>query len=157
MIRSISLSNKSRVRRAAMQKNVTGRIREKVETEPFAGKLGLKVVALEPGYSKVEMKVSPEMANIFGATHGGAILSLIDEAFETASNSHGVLAVALNVNIQYLRPAGKGDLLTAEAREVSRSKRISTNQIDVKNAAGRQIAGAQCMAFIKGDKLPFLE
>jgi len=88
-----------------MQKNVTGRIREKVETEPFAGKLGLKVVALEPGYSKVEMKVSPEMANIFGATHGGAIFSLIDEAFETASNSHGVMAVALNVNIQYLRPA----------------------------------------------------
>jgi len=40
---------------------------------------------------------------------------------------------------------------------VSRSKKISTYQIDVKNAAGRQIAGAQCMAFIKGDKLPFLE
>ncbi len=140
-----------------MQKNVTGRIREKVETEPFAGKLGLKVVALEPGYSKVEMIVSPEMANIFGATHGGAIFSLIDEAFETASNSHGVMAVALNVNIQYLRPACEGDLLAAEAREVSRSKKISTYQIDVKNAAGRQIAGAQCMAFIKGDKLPFLE
>ncbi len=140
-----------------MEKDVTGRIRKKVESEPFAGKLGLKVVALEPGHSKVEMKVTPEMANIFGATHGGAIFSLIDEAFETASNSHGVMAVALNVNIQYLRPAFAGDQLTAEAKEVSRSKRISTYQIDVTNAAGQQIAGAQCMAFIKGDKLPFLE
>jgi acyl-CoA thioesterase len=140
-----------------MQKDVAGVIRKKVESEPFAGRLGLKVVALEPGHSKVEMKVTPEMANIFGATHGGAIFSLIDEAFETASNSHGVMAVALNVNIQYLRPACEGDLLTAEAREVSRSKRISTYQIDVTNAEGRHIAGAHCMAFIKGDKLPFLE
>lgn len=140
-----------------MQKDITGRIRKKVETEPFAGKLGLKVVALEPGYSKIEMKVSPEMANIFGATHGGAIFSLIDEAFETASNSHGVMAVALNVNIQYLRPAFEGDLLTAEAKEVSRSKRISTYEIDVSNGNGQKVASAQCMAYIKGDKLPFLD
>lgn len=140
-----------------MHKDVAGKIRKRVETEPFAGKLGLKVVALEPGYSKVEMKVTPEMANIFGAAHGGAIFSLIDEAFETASNSHGVVAVALSVNIQYLRPASPGDLLTAEAKEVSRSKRISTYQIDVKNASGQHISGAQCMAFIKGDRLPFLE
>lgn len=140
-----------------MQKDITGRIRKKVETEPFAGKLGLKVVALEPGYSKIEMKVTPEMANIFGATHGGAIFSLIDEAFETASNSHGVMAVALNVNIQYLRPAFEGDLLTAEAKEVSRSKRISTYEIDVSNGNGQKVASAQCMAYIKGDKLPFLD
>lgn len=140
-----------------MHKDVTGMIREKVETEPFAGRLGLKVVALERGYSKVEMKITPEMANIFGATHGGAIFSLIDEAFEITSNSHGVMAVALNVNIQYLRPACAGDLLTAEAREVNRSKQISTCQIDVTNAEGRQIASARCLAFIKGDKLPFLE
>jgi acyl-CoA thioesterase len=140
-----------------MHKDVTGGIRKRVESEPYAGKMGLKVVALEPGYSKVEMKVTPEMANIFGAAHGGAIFSVIDEAFETASNSHGVMAVALSVNIQYLRPAGAGDLLTAEAREVSRTKRISTYQIDVKNAAGQIVAGAQCMAFVKGDKLPFLE
>lgn len=140
-----------------MQKDVTGKIRKKVETEPFADKLGLKVVDLGPGRSRVEMKVTPEMANIFGAAHGGAIFSLIDEAFETASNSHGVMAVALNVNIQYLRPAFAGDLLTAEAREVSRSKKIGTYNIDVANGKGQIVASAQCMAFIKGDKLPFLD
>ncbi len=140
-----------------MQKDVAGAISRKVESEPFANKLGLKVAAIGPGCSKIEMKVTGEMANIFGAAHGGAIFSLIDEAFETASNSHGVVAVALNVNIQYLRPARAGDLLTAEAREVSRSRRISTYQINVTDAAGQLIAGAQCMAFVKGDKLPFLD
>ena len=64
-----------------MKHEITGMIRKKVKTEPFAGKLGLKVTALEPGYAKVEMKVTPSMANIFGAAHGGAIFSLIDEAF----------------------------------------------------------------------------
>lgn len=114
-----------------MEQDNIGAILERAKDEPFAGKLGLKVAALKPGYSKVEMQVTGEMANIFGATHGGAIFSLIDEAFEIASNSHGVLAVALNVNIQYMRPAFAGELLTAEAKEVSRSKRISTYQIDV--------------------------
>ena len=140
-----------------MQNKITGRIRKEVETEPFAGKLGLKVAVLEPGYAKVEMTVTPGMANIFGAAHGGAIFSLIDEAFEVASNSHGVMAVALNVNIQYIRPALAGDMLTAEAKEVSRSKKISTYDIDVHNANAQKIASARCMAFIKGDKLPFLE
>lgn len=140
-----------------MKKDVTGMIRKKVETEPFAGKMELKVAELQTGYARVEMKVTPEMANIFGAAHGGAIFSLIDEAFEITSNSHGVMAVALGVNIQYLRPARVGDFLTAEAREVNRSKQISTCQIDVTDAAGRQIASARCLAFIKGDKLPFLE
>ena len=74
-----------------------------------------------------------------------------------ASNSHGVMAVALNVSIQYIRPALVGDMLTAVAKEESRSKRISTYDIDVHNANAQKIASARCLAFIKGDKLPFLE
>ncbi len=80
-----------------MKKDAIEIILRRVENEPFSKKLGIKVIALEQGFSKVQMKVAEDMANIYGAAHGGAIFSLIDEAFETASNSHGVIAVALNV------------------------------------------------------------
>lgn len=140
-----------------MQDDVAGRIRKEVESEPFARKLGIRVAALGPGYSRVEMEVTPDMANIYGPAHGGAVFSLIDEAFEIASNSHGVMAVALNVNITYVRPACVGDALVAEAKETNRSKRISTYEIEVKNEKGRKIASAQCLAYIKGDRIPFLE
>jgi acyl-CoA thioesterase len=74
-----------------------GKVREaifrRVEKEPFARKFDLKLLDLAEGYSKVTMTFTPDMENIFGMAHGGAIFALMDEAFETASNSHGTMAV----------------------------------------------------------------
>jgi len=53
------------------------------------------------------MTFTPDMENMFGMAHGGAIFSLIDAAFEVASNSHGTMAVALNMNVYYLAPPEK--------------------------------------------------
>ena len=90
-----------------MDDRVRAAIFRQVEKEPFAQKFGLKLVALDEGYSKVEMDFTPDMENIFGMAHGGALFALMDEAFETASNSHGTMAVALNMNITYLSSPAK--------------------------------------------------
>jgi len=74
-----------------MDPKIKEAIFRQVAAEPFAKKFGLKLVDLAEGYSKVEMVFTPDMANMFGAAHGGALFALIDEAFETASNSHGTL------------------------------------------------------------------
>jgi len=63
------------------------------------------------------------MENMFGMAHGGAIFSLIDAAFEVASNAHGTMAVALNMNVHYLAPPEKGTRLTAEAQEINKTKK----------------------------------
>ena len=50
---------------------------------------------LEDGYSVVHKIYEPEnMANIYARAHGGAIYALIDEAFETAGQTDGTIAVA---------------------------------------------------------------
>ncbi len=64
-----------------MDEKVREAIFAQVEKEPFAKKFGLKLIGLERGYSKVEMKFTPDMENLFGAAHGGALFALIDEAF----------------------------------------------------------------------------
>lgn len=140
-----------------MENKVFDAIYKKLESEPYANKLGLKLINLDYGYSIVEMSVTKEMENIFGMAHGGAIFSLIDEAFEAASNSHGTISVALSVNVFYVKPPSIGDILYAEAKEISKTKRIGNYDIRVKNNKGDLIAACQAMVYRKQEKLPFLD
>ncbi len=130
---------------------------KQVRAEPYAKKMGMELIELDEGYSKVKMAFKEDMENIFGMAHGGAIFSLIDEAFETAANSHGTTAVALSMNITYIKPASAGDVLYAEAKEVSRSGRIGTYTIKVENDSGNLIAICQALVYRKKDELPFLD
>ncbi len=139
------------------EKRIIEALRERVARESYAKNLGLKLVALEPGYSKVEATFDESMENIFGMVHGGAIFSLIDEAFQLAANAHGTVAVAINMNITYHNPAPKGKKLIAEANEVSRSRRIGTYSIQVTDDDGNLVASSQSTAYRKKDELPFLD
>jgi acyl-CoA thioesterase len=124
--------------------------------EPYARLLGMELLDLEAGRAAVRLKIGKDMSNLFDTAHGGAIFSAIDGAFELAANSHGTVAVALSMNVNFLAPAPSGLTITAEAREVSRSNRISTYQIELRSDEGRLIASCQAMAYRKKDKLPFL-
>ena len=131
-------------------------LKEHFDKEPYAKLLGIKLTELEEGRAVVEMKLSADDNNLLGATHGGAIFSLIDAAFELTVNSHGTIAVALNVSINYINPVSAGETIYAEGIEVSKSNRIATCRIVVKGEDGRIIATCQTMAYRKKDKLPFL-
>ncbi|MBP1720275.1 MAG: hotdog fold thioesterase [Deltaproteobacteria bacterium] len=139
-----------------MDPKVKEAIFRQVEAEPFAQKFGLKLVDLGEGYSKVQMVFTPDMANMFGAAHGGALFALIDEAFETASNSHGTLAVALNLNITYIASPEPATTLVAEAKEFSRTNRTAGYAIQVVTSQGQLIASCQALVYRKGTPLPFL-
>jgi len=136
---------------------IFGALRKRVAGETFGSTLGLKVVALQPGYAKVEGTFPASSKNIFGTVHGGAIFSLLDEAFGCAANSHGTVAVALNVDVTYHNPAREGRRLTAEAREVHRSRKIGTYYITVTDEDGTLVATCQAVAYRKADPLPFLD
>src|SRR4030043_906067 len=112
-----------------MDNKIKEAIFRKVENEPFVQKFGIKLLDLDEGYSKVEMEFTPDMENFLGMAHGGALFALIDEAFETASNSHGTVAVALNMNITYIAPPSPESRLTAKAREISRTQRTAVYAI----------------------------
>jgi acyl-CoA thioesterase len=127
-----------------------------VENEPYAKNLGLKLVELELGYSKVEMDYRPDaMDNIYQRAHGGAIYSLIDEAFETSCQTHGDIAVALNVNVSYISSPEPGARLCAISKESSKSKKIAHYDICVTDENGNVIATCKCIAFRTGKPIPF--
>ena len=71
---------------------------QRINQDPFAGFLGIELLELGEGYSRVAMTVGEHMLNFYGMPHGGAIFSLADAAFAAAGNSYGRVAVALNVS-----------------------------------------------------------
>ena len=139
-----------------MDERVKEAMFRQVGKEPFARKFGLRLVDLDAGYSKVEMQLTPDMENIFGMAHGGAIFALIDEAFETAGNSHGTVAVALNMNITYISAPPPDTKLTAEAREISKTSKTASYDIKVTDGQNNLIATCQALVYRKGNPLPFL-
>ena len=141
-----------------MDHKVRDAIYQAVGKEPFAQALKMELVALEAGFSAVEMTYEPAgMDNIYGRAHGGAIFALIDEAFETVGQTDGTVAVALNVNVSYVASPEAGARLRAEAREVSRTKRTAGYAIRVTERDGRLIATCQALAYRTGKAIPFLE
>lgn len=139
-----------------MDERVKQAIFKKVEKEPFAQKFGIRLIDLEEGYSKVEMKLTSDMENFLGMAHGGALFAVIDEAFETASNSHGTVAVALNMNITYISPPSPGSGLIAEAREISRTQRTAVYNIKLFDEQNLLIASCEALVYRKKEALPFL-
>jgi acyl-CoA thioesterase len=142
---------------AAMERKIFNALFKRVDWEPYAQLLGLKLKKVDKGYSLVEMTIREEMKNILGSTHGGAIFSLIDEAFETASNSHGTIAVALNMNVTFIAPPSQGAVLQAEAREINLTTRTATYLINVTEGEDRLIATCQALVYRKKEMLPFIE
>jgi len=131
-------------------------LKRRFSDEPYAKAFGISVVDLEVGRATLQMKTNESMNNIFNCTHGAAVFSLIDAAFELAVNSHGTVAVALGVNVSYLSAPHPGELLQAEGREVNRSRKIAACQIDVTGEDGRIVATCQALAYCKKEELPFL-
>jgi acyl-CoA thioesterase len=109
------------------------------DRDRFAAHNGMELVDISPGRAKVRMKVAQHHLNGLDRVHGGAVFSLADLAFAAASNSHGAAAMGVNASIAFVREA-VGEVLYAEAEEISRSRRLATYTVTVTDAGGRRVA-----------------
>ena len=114
-------------------------IKRFVENDRFAKHLGIEMLEYGQGRAKARMEIKQHHLNSAGMLHGGATFALADAVFSAASNSHGTLAVAINVSISYFKAASTG-VLYAEGKEVSLNPKLATYLIDVKDEAGNAIA-----------------
>ncbi|MEE9494956.1 MAG: PaaI family thioesterase [Desulfobacterales bacterium] len=140
-----------------MDQKVSNAIYEAVKKEPFAKVMKMNLVELELGYSAVEMIYDPaSMNNIYERAHGGAVFALIDQAFETAGQTDGTIAVALNVNVTFVSSPEPGVKLRAEANKVSQTKKTAGYNIRVTAEKDNLIATCSALAYRTGKPIPFL-
>lgn len=118
----------------------------------FARHCGIEILEVASGKAKTRLVVQPHHLNGVGIVQGGAIFTLADFAFAGASNSHGTVAVALNVSITFIKATRSGTL-TAEAEEVSRGSRVGTYIIRVIDELGEVVALFQGLAYRKQEQL----
>lgn len=111
-----------------------------MEHDLFSQWLGIEVLEVKEGYSKIKMKIRKEMVNGFGIVHGGIAFSLADSAFAFACNNRNVLSVALDTSINFTKPVHVDDLLTAEALELHNGRSTGLYHITIRNQRDHTVA-----------------
>jgi len=115
-------------------------VNKMLETDAFSNWLGIGVIELKEGYSKITMTVRSEMLNGLGVVHGGIAFSLADSAFAFACNSRNNLSLALDTSINFLKPVYINDVLIAEATEIHNGKSTGLYLIKITNQKDQTVA-----------------
>lgn len=150
------LSGKS-ARRSLKENNMDNLYTEVVDhmmkNDLFSQWLGIEVLEVREGYSKIKMAVREEMINGFGIVHGGIAFSLSDSAFAFACNNRNNLSVALDTSINFIKPVHPGDILTAEAKELHNGKSTGLYHITIQNQRNHIVALFKGTCFRTGKPL----
>ncbi len=122
--------------------------KELISRDRFASLTGIELLEAGDGQARAKLEVTEDHLNGLGIVQGGAIFTLADVAFAAASNSHGKIAVGINVNISFLKATGRG-MLYAEAIETARNPKIASYLIKVTDEQGGLVASCQGMVYRK--------
>jgi len=118
----------------------------------FAAHCDIELLEVGAGYAKAKMAIGEHHLNGVDTVHGGAIFTLADLVFAAACNSHGTIAVAVNVSISYMKAARQGTLI-AEGEEAACHPRLGSYTIRVTDDEGDLVAIFQGMAYRKKERL----
>lgn len=119
----------------------------------FSQWMGVQVLEIREGYSRICMEVRSEMVNGFGIVHGGIPFSLADSAFAFACNNRNNLSVALDCSITFTKAINTGDVLTAEAKEIHNGRSTGVYLITISNQHEQQVALFKGTCFRTAKKL----
>jgi acyl-CoA thioesterase len=123
------------------------------KNDRFAERANIELLTVSPGRARARMTLHEHHLNGYGTVQGGAIFTLADFAFAAASNSHGSVAVAVNVSITFMKAARTGTLW-AEAREISKNFKLGSYTVEVRDDQEELVALFQGMVYRKSEKIP---
>jgi len=124
-----------------------------MDHDAFSQWLGIEVLEITEGYSRISMTIRKEMVNGFGIVHGGVPFAFADSAFAFACNNRNNLSVALDVTISFMKAMHIGDMLTAEAKEIHNGRSTGVYLITIHNQKSEQVALFKGTCFRTGKTL----
>ena len=128
-------------------------VTQMMKNDLFSQWLGITVLQIKEGYSKIQMTLREEMINGFGVIHGGIAFSLADSAFAFACNNRNNISMALDTSITFTKATKPGDVLTAEAKELHNGRSTGLYLITVTNQDNEQVALFKGTCFRTGKTL----
>lgn len=133
--------------------NATEVVTHMMQHDLFSQWLGIEVLEVREGYSKIKMTLRPEMINGFNIIHGGIAFSLADSAFAFACNNRNKLSVALDTSITFTKTTQPGDELTAEAVEIHSGRSTGHYHVTITNQHKQQVGHFKGTCFRTGKTL----
>jgi acyl-CoA thioesterase len=109
---------------------MSNKIIEFFDRDRFAAFNGIKIIEVKPGYALTKLEVNENHLNGVGVIQGGAIFTLADLAFAAASNAQGQVTLTISATVNFFKST-PSKIITAEAAEVSATKRIVNYNVDV--------------------------
>lgn len=115
--------------------------------------LGISIEVPGPGSATATMTVRDDMVNGFDVLHGGLTFTLADTAFAFACNGYDNRSIAASAQVEFLRPAVVGDVLTATAKEDHRGRRNGYYTVAVHNQRDEVVALFRGRSVANGEPL----
>lgn len=128
-----------------------GYIIDAEENTPFLDTMDIYFAALGDGTAELEVPVSKMHYNSAGIVHGGVFAGLMDAAMGMAMLTKNKAGVTTSLNTNYLKAAGKGDVLKAEAKVVKDGKRMIYCTCTVSNQREELLATGQAAFLVQID------
>lgn len=126
-----------------MQQQQLEEIRERINGSPFYRLMGIRLVEVGPGRSRLEVDAGEHHHNLFGIAHGGLCAALVDCAVGTAllGELAGVNrpSPTVEMKVNYLAPVREGRLV-AEGRLVHRGRTLAVGTAEVRDEQGTLVA-----------------
>ena len=135
-----------------MTKSPSNIVQNMMDRDTFSQWMGIEVLSVEAGFCELRMTIREDMVNGFGVCHGGITFSLADSALAFASNSRGLISLALENNINFTKKGSVGDILTARTEEIQNGRSIGVYKVKIINQDETIIAEFRGTVFRNGDK-----
>jgi acyl-CoA thioesterase len=125
---------------------------EYLSRDRFSKANNIELVECRPGYAKTKVTITDSHLNGADVVHGGLLFTLADYAFAAAVNSYGIITLSINASISYFEKRSSG-ILTAEAKEISRSRKLCVCDINITDESNNLIANFKGTAYITGTEI----
>lgn len=116
--------------------------------DAFAKHVGIELLETGDATAVARLTIKPYHLNGAGLVHGGAVFTLAAWTMAVAANTKLGLSLGLNASITWLRPATSGTL-TASARRIAASGKVSTWSVEVTDEEGHTVAVFQGLGWHK--------
>ncbi|MCE1225525.1 MAG: PaaI family thioesterase [Geobacteraceae bacterium] len=97
--------------------------------------LGIQLQEIGERHAVMCVTVDERHRNYFGGAHGGLLATLVDTAsfFPRPLLPSGVTCTTTSLQVNYIRPAAVGDLLTARSELLHLGRRTASVRVEVTN------------------------
>ena len=123
---------------------------ELYESNPFVSLLQMKITQLETDMIELSMPITSNHTNLYDTVHGGALASLADTAMGMACSLTGKKVVTLEMNLNFVRAAGRRKSLHAIGRVLHNGRQTLVAEAEIFDNENKLVTKARGTFFVVG-------